>query len=70
MPNPKRTSFVRRNAGVTMAAGGGVTAIAIALLDHDYVTAVVAATTVVPAAVAFIVHHGGVRGLLHRFWRG
>lgn len=71
MPDPRPPrSFVRRRPGVTVAAGGGVTAIVLALLARDYPTAAVSAVSVVPAGIAFVVDQGGVRGLLERVWRG
>jgi hypothetical protein len=57
---------LRRRPAESVAAGGGLAGLAVALTAGDRVTVIVALIGFVPAVVSFVVAHGGVRGLLHQ----
>lgn len=53
-------------AGVVAGTGGIVAAV----IAHQWAAIAVACAGYVPAAVTFIVAHGGVRGVLQTIWKG
>jgi hypothetical protein len=55
---------LRRRPAESVAAGGGLAGLAVALTAGDRVTVIVALIGFVPAVVSFVVENGGVRGLV------
>lgn len=61
----------RRPAETTAAGGGAIAVIAAALgADAQQVAAIAAVGGLLPAAVTWLVEHGGIRGLARRVWGG
>jgi hypothetical protein len=61
-----------RPAEAAGAGAGGLAAILIATLglSAGAAAAVAAVAGIVPAAVTWLVHHGGLRGAIRSLWRG
>jgi hypothetical protein len=57
----------------TVAGGiavGSLGTLVFALLSRDWNVAIAVGTTVVPGALAYLVGHGGLKGVILALWRG
>lgn len=52
----------------TVAGTGGLAGVIVAVTQHNWLAVVVACVGFVPAAVTFVVAHGGVRGIFRSVW--
>jgi hypothetical protein len=67
MPRPKKpTGRPAETAGAVVGTGGIVASIA----THNWLALGVACAGYVPAAVTYLVAHGGVRGVFRSIWGG